>query len=89
MKNLDQVNIEDITSDKKYLLVVSLYERYGDGGTESYIGTGKEVIEEIKEIFGYEEGGEDGEDNDEDGWIEFVEERNGDGDDFVEVFEIE
>ena len=89
MKSLDQVNIEDIKSDKKYLLVVSMYERYGDGGTESYIGTGDEVIEEIKQIFGYEEGGEDGEDNDEDSWIEFVEERNGDGDDYVEVFEVE
>ena len=83
MKNLDQVNIEDITSDKKYLLVVSMYERYGDGGTESYIGTGDEVIEEIKQIFGWEE---DEEDND---WAGFVEERNGDGDDFVEVFEVE
>ena len=82
MKNLDQVNIEDIASDKKYLLVVSMYERYGDGGTESYIGTGKEVIEEIKQIFGYDE--EEGDD-----WLEFVEERNGDGDDFVEVFEVE
>jgi len=81
MKSLDQVNIEDIKSDKKYLLVVSLYERYGDGGTESYIGTGDEVIEEIKQIFGWEE--EDGED-----WLEFVEERNGDGDDYVEVFEV-
>jgi len=86
MKSLDQVNIEDITSDKKYLLVVSMYERYGDGGTESYIGTGEEVIEEIKQIFGWEEGGEDGEDDD---WAGFVEERNGDGDDFVEVFEVE
>ena len=55
MKNLDQVNIEDIASDKKYLLVVSMYERYGDGGTESYIGTGDEVIEEIKQIFCWEE----------------------------------
>jgi len=82
MKSLDQVNIEDIKSDKKYLLVVSMYERYGDGGTESYIGTGDEVIEEIKQIFGYEE--EEGDD-----WLEFVEERNGDGDDFVEVFEVE
>jgi hypothetical protein len=82
MKNLDQVNIEDIASDKKYLLVVSMYERYGDGGTESYIGTGDEVIEEIKQIFGYDE--EDGED-----WLEFVEDRNGDGDDYVEVFEVE
>ena len=81
MKNLDQVNIEDIASDKKYLLVVSMYERYGDGGTESYIGTGDEVIEEIKQIFGYDE--EEGDD-----WLEFVEERNGDGDDFVEVFEV-
>jgi hypothetical protein len=82
MKSLDQVNIEDIASDKKYLLVVSMYERYGDGGTESYIGTGEEVIEEIKQIFGYDE--EEGDD-----WLEFVEERNGDGDDFVEVFEVE
>ena len=84
MKSLDQVNIEDIASDKKYLLVVSMYERYGDGGTESYIGTGKEVIEKIKQIFGYEEEEDDG-----DGWLDFVEERNGDGDDFVEVFEVE
>ena len=83
MKNLDQVNIEDIASDKKYLLVVSMYERYGDGGTESYIGTGDEVIEEIKQIFGYEEE-EDGDD-----WAGFVEDRNGDGDDYVEVFEVE
>jgi len=82
MKNLDQVNIEDIKSDKKYLLVVSMYERYGDGGTESYIGTGDEVIEEIRQIFGYDE--EEGDD-----WLEFVEERNGDGDDFVEVFKVE
>ena len=81
MKSLDQVNIEDIKSDKKYLLVVSMYERYGDGGTESYIGTGDEVIEEIKQIFGYE-------DEDEFDCLEFVEERNGDGDDFVEVFEV-
>jgi hypothetical protein len=86
MKSLDQVNIEDITSDKKYLLVVQMYERYGDGGTESYIGTGDEVIEEIKQIFGWEEGGEDGEDDD---WAGFVEERNGDGDDYIEVFEVE
>jgi len=82
MKSLDQVNIEDIKSDKKYLLVVSMYERYGDGGTESYIGTGDEVIEEIRQIFGYDE--EEGDD-----WLEFVEERNGDGDDFVEVFKVE
>ena len=84
MKSLDQVNIKDVKKKKKYLLVLSMYERYGDGGTESFIGTGKEVIEEIKQIFGYEEEEDDG-----DGWIDFVEERNGDGDDFVEVFEIE
>ena len=84
MKSLEQVSIENVKSDKKYLLVLSMYERYGDGGTESFIGTGDEVIEEIKQIFGYEEEEDDG-----DGWIDFVEERNGDGDDFVEVFEIE
>ena len=84
MKSLDQVNIKDVKKKKKYLLVLSMYERYGDGGTESFIGTGKEVIEEIKQIFGYEEEEDDG-----DGWIDFVEERNGDGDDFVEVFKIE
>ena len=84
MKSLEQVSIENVKSKKKYLLVLSMYERYGDGGTESFIGTGKEVIEEIKQIFGYEEEEDDG-----DGWIDFVEERNGDGDDFVEVFEIE
>ena len=84
MKSLEQVNIKDVKKKKKYLLVLSMYERYGDGGTESFIGTGKEVIEEIKQIFGYEEEEDDG-----DGWIDFVEERNGDGDDFVEVFEIE
>ena len=84
MKSLDQVNIKDVKKKKKYLLVLSMYERYGDGGTESFIGTGKEVIEEIKEIFGYEEEEDDG-----DSWIDFVEERNGDGDDYVEVFEIE
>jgi hypothetical protein len=66
MKSLDQVNIEDIASDKKYLLVVSMYERYCDGGTESYIGTGDEVFEEIKQIFGWEEGGEDGDGVEED-----------------------
>jgi len=82
MKSLDQVNIEDIKLDKKYLLVVQLYERYGDGGMEPYIGKGDEVIEKIKQIFGHDE--EDGED-----WLEFVEERNGDGDDYVEVFEVE
>ena len=84
MKSLDQVNIKDVKKKKKYLLVLSMYERWGDGGTESFIGTGDEVIEEIKQIFGYEEEEDDG-----DGWIDFVEERNGDGDDFVEVFEIE
>ena len=84
MKSLEQVSIENVKSDKKYLIVLSMYERYGDGGTESFIGTGDEVIEEIKQIFGYEEEEDDG-----DGWIDFVEERNGDGDDFVEVFEIE
>ena len=84
MKSLEQVSIENVKSKKKYLLVLSMYERYGDGGTESFIGTGDEVIEEIKQIFGYEEEEDDG-----DGWIDFVEERNGDGDDFVEVFEIE
>ena len=84
MKSLKQVSIENVKSKKEYLLVVQEYERYGDGGTESYIGTGKEVIEKIKQIFGYEEEEDDG-----DGWIDFVEERNGDGDDFVEVFEIE
>ena len=84
MKSLEQVSIENVKSDKKYLLVLSMYERYGDGGTESFIGTGDEVIEEIKQIFGYEEEEDDG-----DGWIDFVEERNGDGDEFVEVFEIE
>ena len=84
MKSLEQVSIENVKSKKKYLLVLSMYERYGDGGTESFIGTGDEVIEEIKQIFGYEEEEDDG-----DGWLDFVEERNGDGDDFVEVFEIE
>ncbi len=88
MKSLEQVGIENVISDKKYLLVVQMYERYEFGGMESYIGTGEEVLEEIRQIFGYEEGGEDGED-DGDSWIEFVEERNGDGDDYVEVFEIE
>ena len=86
MKSLNQVNIEDITSDKKYLLVVQMYERYGEGETLSYIGTGDEVIEEIKRMFGWEEGGEDGEDDD---WAGFIEERNGDGDDYIEVFEVE
>ena len=84
MKSLKQVSIENVKSKKEYLLVVQEYERFGDGGMNTYIGTGKEVIEKIKQIFGYEEEEDDG-----DGWIEFVEERNGDGDDFVEVFEIE
>ena len=84
MKSLKQVSIENVKSKKKYLLVVQEYERFGDGGMNTYIGTGKEVIEKIKQIFGYEEEEDDG-----DGWIDFVEERNGDGDDFVEVFEIE
>ena len=84
MKSLNQVNIEDIKSKKEYLLVVQEYERFGEGGMNPYIGTGKEVIEKVKQIFGYEEEEDDG-----DGWIDFVEERNGDGDDFVEVFEIE
>ena len=44
MKSLEQVSIENVKSDKKYLLVLSMYERYGDGGTESFIGTGDEVI---------------------------------------------
>ena len=86
MKSLDQVNIEDIKSKRKYLLVVQEYERYGDGDMCNYIGTGKEIIEKIKQIFDWEEGGEDGEDDD---WTEYVEERNGDGDDYIQVFEIE
>jgi len=85
MKSLDQVNIEDIKSKKNYLLVVQEYERYGDGDMNNYIGTGKEIIEKIKEIFDWEEGGEDGEDDD---WAGFVEERNGDGDDYIQVFKI-
>ena len=84
MKSLKQVSIENVKSKKKYLLVVQEYERFGDGGMNTYIGTGKEVIEKIKQIFGYEEEEDDG-----DGWLDFVEERNGDGDDYVEVFEIE
>jgi len=86
MKSLDQVNIEDIKSKRKYLLVVQEYERYGDGDMCNYIGTGNEIIEKIKLTFGWEEGGEDGEDDD---WAGFVEERNGDGDDYIQVFEIE
>jgi 2-iminoacetate synthase ThiH len=82
MKSLEQVNIENVVSDKKYLLIVQMYERYAEAGITSYIGTGDEVLEKIKQIFDYED--EDGED-----WINFVEERNGDGDDYVEVFEIE
>ena len=84
MKSLKQVSIENVKSKKEYLLVVQEYERFGDGGMNTYIGTGKEVIKKIKQIFGYEEEEDDG-----DGWLDFVEERNGDGDDYVEVFEIE
>ena len=84
MKSLKQVSIENVKSKKEYLLVVQEYERFGDGGMNTYIGTGKEVIEKIKQIFGYEEEEDDG-----DGWLDFVEERNGDGDDYVEVFKIE
>jgi hypothetical protein len=85
MKSLNQVNIEDITLDKNYLLVVQEYERYGDGERNSYVGNGEEAIEKIKQIFDWEEGGEDGEDDD---WAGFVEERNGDGDDYIEVYEL-
>ena len=84
MKSLKQVSIENVKSKKEYLLVVQEYERFGDGGMNTYIGTGKEVIKKIKQIFGYEEEEDDG-----DGWLDFVEERNGDGDDYVEVFKIE
>ena len=84
MKSLKQVSIENVKSKKEYLLVVQEYFRFGEGGMNPYIGTGKEVIEKIKQIFGYEEEEDDG-----DGWLDFVEERNGDGDDYVEVFEIE
>jgi hypothetical protein len=82
MKNLVEVNLRDVKENVNYLVNVNEYERYGD--VESYLlmGSGKEVLEFIKDKVGFED---DDDDNDLFNWFD---ESNGDGDDLISIFEV-
>lgn len=84
MQSLEEITITEITQEGNYLLVREEYERMGGGGILLHKGNGKELVEELKEIFGLDDEEEyEGEDI-----LKVVEDMNGDGDDYVQVYKL-
>ena len=81
MVGLVEVNLKDVKEEVNYLVHVSEYERYGDNETYLLKGSGKEVLEFIRDRVGFDD------DNDEDLFTWF-DESNGDGDDLISIFEL-
>jgi len=81
MKNLVEVNLRDVKENVNYLVSVSEYERFGDSESYLLMGSGKEVLEFIKDRVGFDD------DNVEDLFYWFNE-SNGDGDDLISIFEV-
>ena len=84
---------------KQYVVTWEEYERYGPGEMGVFFGTGEEVLEKLKEDWGYDDFIEDWEDNFNTTLPESLEkrlkaflkncdDRNGDGDDWVQVIEV-
>jgi hypothetical protein len=82
MKNLNEVSLRDLKEDGNYLVHQVVYERFGD--SEKYLlkGSGKEVLDFVKEHVGFYE---------EDDLLDlfrWYDENNGDGDDLLSIFEL-
>ena len=86
MQNLEEVTITEITQEENYLLVQEEYERMGGGDILLYKGSGKELVEKLKEIYSLDE--EDIENYGGRSVLEIVDDFNGDGWDYVQVYKL-
>ena len=82
MKSLIEVSLRDLKEDGSYLIHQVVYERFGNN--ESYLlnGSGKEVLDFVKEHVGFYE------EDDLDDLFKWFDENNGDGDDLISIFEL-
>ena len=83
LQQLQPIEFGEIQEDKNYVMHVTENERFGF--SESYLcsGTGKDIIEKLKVVFGCDE------DEDDYVWHEDATDKNGDGWDEVSVYEVE
>lgn len=88
MKNLTKIDLTAIKPKSNYLMIISTYERHGDGEQVVKSGTGKEVIGVLKETFLYDGFIEDNPTANEFDFLLHAGDLNGDGWDYVEIYEL-
>jgi hypothetical protein len=92
MKKIKPITINDensIVDEKNYIMMVVPYSRFGgENEEEHYSGNGAEVKEKLKEIFAIKEWLEDVEQGTWEDFCEYIYDCNGDGEAFIEIFEI-
>ncbi len=86
MENLKEINASQIELNKNYLVFIDVYERYGGGG--EYLlrkGSGQELVEYFKTKFELDDDVEDVKEflRIVDGYLQ------GDGDDYIVVYELD
>tara|TARA_R110000868_G_C10759794_1_gene753844 strand:- start:61 stop:315 length:255 start_codon:yes stop_codon:yes gene_type:complete len=81
LQSLEAIEFSTIVEDQNYIIHVTEYKRYREGDSSLHIGTGSEIIEKLKDIFGVDEE-DDGE------WFEDADAKNGDGWDEVSVYKV-
>jgi len=82
MKNLSPIKFTDIDPDKKYLILIEVYERFSEGVRKVIEGSGHDVIEILKTSFLYDEE----EHSNLKDFLSQADDMNGDGFDYVQVF---
>ena len=80
--------IMDLNLTDNYLVVVEDYERYGGGDVTVLRGNGESVIEFLKEQYNFEEWSEDEESTSIEDFLEWVNDINGDGCAYTQIFEL-
>lgn len=83
LKSLLPIEFSDMFMDRQYVMLIQEYERFGDSASIVYVGKGSDIIEDLKSRFYYDEDQGSVEE-----WLLELQESNGDGDDYVEVYEL-
>jgi len=84
MKTGKEVHLRDFKPSGNYIVLVAEFGHYGPGGTNMYVGSGKETITLIRKVFDLM----DKEYDDLKTMLKEADDYNGDGWDYVQLFKI-
>lgn len=82
MKALKEVVFSKVKSEENYIFYREKYERYGSGDRTFNTATGKEIIEVICDVYGFDESDSTLQD-----FLVNAQDSNGE-DDFLQIFEL-